>query len=219
MELDEVIRCTGTCRYFRTDPVDDDVLRNVLDAGRFAAQGGNRQPVRYIVVRDAAGKALLQDRYLEPWRAYIKGVEEGRIPIGGEKAQKAVSDADHMARHLHEVPVLVIVCARLADLTTPDAALDRVGIVGGASIYPGVQNILLTARQTGLGASITTLAISSEPALREPFGIPDDVAIAAVLALGWPERPLLRKLTRRPLEEVVYRERYGEPLFGAGVHQ
>ena len=220
MELDEVIRCTGTCRYFRPDPVDDEMLRSVLDAGRFAPQGGNRQPVRYVVVRDRAAKTLLRDRYLEPWGAYVRGVEEGTIPIGGAKAQKAVRDADHMARHMDEIPVLVVVCARLADLTTPDADLDRVGLVGGASIYPAVQNILLTARQLGLGAALTTLAVRAEPELRAPFGIPDDVAIAAVLGLGWPERPLFRRLTRRPLEEVVYAERYGEPLFADQVaHQ
>lgn len=213
MELDEAIRCAGTCRYFRPTPVSDETLEVLLDAGRFAPQGGNRQPVRYIVVRDQATKTTLRDLYLEPWKAYMSGVEEGAIKVGGEKARRAVHDADHMARHLHEVPVLIVVCAVMGDLTTPDAALDRIGITGGASVYPAVQNILLTARQAGLGAALTTLLTQFEPSLRRLLDIPDGVAVAAVLAVGWPERPLFRKLNRRPLEEVVYSESYGTYMF------
>jgi nitroreductase len=52
MELTEAMRTTGTCRYFRPGPVPDDVLRAAF--ARFAPQGGNRQPVRWIVVREQA---------------------------------------------------------------------------------------------------------------------------------------------------------------------
>jgi nitroreductase len=218
MELQEVIRCSGTCRYFKTDPVDDDTLRILLEAARFAPQGGNRQPVRYVIVRDADAKRRLRDWYLEPWKAYMAGVESGAVRVDGDKARKMVADADHMAEHLHEVPVIVVICAVLADITTPDAQLDRVGIVGGASVYPAAQNLLLTARELGLGAAMTTLLCAYEPQIKELLGIPDGVAVAGTIALGWPERPLYRKLTRRPVDEVVYGGRYGSALWdGVGT--
>jgi nitroreductase len=212
MELDEVIRSTGTCRYFEERDVPDDVLERLFDAARFAPQGGNRQPVRFLVVRDAATKRRLRDWYLEPWSAYVRGVEEGRVAIGGEKARRAVSDADHMARNLDRIPVLVVVCAELDAITATDAKLDRVGMVAGASVYPAVQNLLLTARALGLGAALTTLLVQFEPQVRELLGIPEGVATAATLAIGYPARPLLRKLSRRPVSEVVFSERYGRPL-------
>jgi hypothetical protein len=38
--------------------------------------------------------------------------------------------------------------------------LDRVGIVGGGSVYPLVWNLLLAARNEGFGGTITTMAVS-----------------------------------------------------------
>lgn len=212
MELQDVVRRSGTCRYFKPDPVSDEDLRTLFEAARFAPQGGNRQPVRWVVVRDTAAKRRLRDWYLEPWKRYMAGVEAGTIRVDGEKARRSVADADHMAEHLHEVPVLLVVCAVMADITTPDAELDRPGIVGGASVYPAVQNLLLTAREIGLGAAMTTLLCAYEAQIQELLGLPDGVAVAGTIALGWPERPLHRKLTRRPIDEVVFAERYGAAL-------
>jgi nitroreductase len=212
VELQDVIRKTGSCRFFLPDAVSDDVLAQLLDAARFAPQGGNRQPVRWIAVRDRALKLALRDWYLIPWKAYMRKTETGEVQIGGESARRMVRNADQMAEHLDEAPVLLIVCAVLADLTTPDAALDRVGIVGGASIYPAVQNLLLSAREMGLGAALTTLLCAYEPQVKELLSIPEGIATAGMIVLGWPARPLATRLTRRAVEEVVFAERYGEPL-------
>ena len=73
MELTEAMRTMGTCRYFTDDPVPDEVLRRRSTSARFGPQGGNRQPVRWIVVRDAARKQALADLYLPMWKAYFGG--------------------------------------------------------------------------------------------------------------------------------------------------
>ncbi len=52
-----------------------------------------------------------------------------------------------------------------------------------------------------------------DPVPDELLGIPDEFLTAATLALGYPEKPLPTKLTRRPASEVVFADRYGEPLF------
>src|SRR5690348_7480604 len=100
MELTEAMRTTGTCRYFRPDPVPDDVLRAAFDVARFGPQGGNRQPVRWVVVRDAATKQALADLYLPPWKAYLAGIGTGEVSVGA--LPKAVRDADWFADHLAE---------------------------------------------------------------------------------------------------------------------
>ena len=61
---------------------------------------------------------------------------------------------------------------RLDDLAVTDAELPRRSIVGGASIYPFVQNLLLALRAEGLGAAMTTLLVPAEDAVRELLGIP-----------------------------------------------
>ncbi len=209
---DELLRTTATCRYYLTDPVTDEQLIRVLDAARFAPQGGNRQPVRFIVVTDREKKETLRDWYLTPWRAYMANFEAGVVKVEGEKARQSVLDADHMARHMADVPVLIVVCAVLESLHATDTKLNRVSIVAGASVYPAVQNLLLAAHVEGLGAAITTLLCADEVRIQQLLGIPSDVAVAAVLTLGHPERPLPRRLSRRPLSEIAYGESWGQPL-------
>jgi len=208
MDFRQVIETTGTCRFYRPDPIPDDVLRRVLDAARYAPTGGNRQGVRFVVVRDASKREALRDLYLPLWEQYA-----GRARVRpGAPLPKLLANADHMARHLHEVPVLVVVCAQLGDLMATDRHLDRLTIVGGASVYPSVQNLLLAARAEGIGTALTTLLCAVEPHVKALLEIPDGVATAALVPLGYPAKGFPKQLSRRPLEEWVFGDAYGQPL-------
>lgn len=208
MEFTEVLRTTPTCRRYRPDPVPDDVLRRVLDGTRWAPTGGNRQGVRFVVVRDAGVRARLRDLYVPLWEQYAgRATDRPGAPL-----PKLLAEADHMARHLDRVPVLVVVCAQLADLLATDRHLGRLSIVGGASVYPSVQNLLLSARAEGLGTALTTLLCAVEPQVKDLLGIPDGVATAALVALGWPELPFPKRLARRPLGESCFAEAWGVPF-------
>ena len=209
MNFRETIETTGTCRYYLSDPVPDDVLRRVIDAARYAPTGGNRQGVRFLVVRDAAKRRALRDLYLPLWEQYASRA----VAKPGAPLPKLLQDADHMARHLDEVPVHVVVCAQTADLMATDRHLERVSVVAGASIYPSVQNLLLAARTEGLGTALTTLLCAVEPKVKELLAIPDNVATAALIPLGYPAKAFPKKLSRRPVEEIAFADTYGAPLF------
>ena len=209
MEVIEAIKTTGACRYFKPDPVPDDVLERLFDAARHGPQGGNRQPVRYIVVRDPGLKKPLAEWYLGYWNKILEMAARGEYRAN----QRMLDGATHMANHFGEIPVLVVVCAVLGDLARTDADLDRPGVVGGASVYPSVQNLLLAARNEGLGATLTTLLCAFEPQVKELLGIPPELITCATIALGYPERPLPKKLSRAPVSEIVFADRYGERLF------
>ena len=126
---------------------------------------------------------------------------------------KLLANADHFAHHLDEVPVLIVVCAQLSDILATDRHLDRLSIVGGASVYPSVQNLLLSARAEGLGSALTTLLCALEAQVKELLAIPDGVATAATVTLGYPARGFPRRLARRPLGEICFADAYGAPLF------
>lgn len=209
MDVIEAIKTTGACRFFRPDPVPDDVLERLFDAARFGPQGGNRQPVRYIVVRDPALKKQLADWYLPYWNRIVDMAARGEY----RGSARLLSDGTQMANHLGEIPVLVVVCTVLGDLARTDAELDRPGIVGGASVYPSVQNLMLAARNEGLGTTLTTLLCAYEPQVKELLRIPPELITCATIALGYPERPLPTKLSRGPVSAMVFSDRYGEPLF------
>jgi nitroreductase len=213
VELGDAIRSAVTCRFFTDEPVGDDVLARAMDLARFAPQGGNRQPVQFVVVRDADKKARLAEWYRVPWKAYMEGARAGQIDIGGD--WKLVENADHMADHLEEVPAIVVVCADPDGVHPTDTELGRLSVVGGGSIYPAVQNFVLGCRQEGLGAALTTLLCIYEPQVKELLGIPDNIITAAHIAVGWPARPFPTKLRRRPLAEMAFLDSYGQVFPGA----
>jgi nitroreductase len=214
MELTDAMRGTGTCRFYRPDPVPDEVLRAAFDHARFGPQGGNRQPVRWIVVRDPGRRRALADLYLPLWKAYLGGVQDGTVDVGA--LPKTVQAADHFAEHLAEVPVIVVVCADLDGIHPTDHELGRLSVVGGASIYPTVQNLCLALRDQGVASAVTTLLCMVEPAVKELLEIPDGVITAAHVAVGYPERPFPTRLTRAPVADLVSAETFGRPLFPGG---
>ncbi len=135
------------------------------------------------------------------------------LPLWGA-IETIVDHADHFAHHLAQIPVLLLVLARLADVHPTDHQLGRLSVVGGASIYPAVQNVLLAARNLGLGSALTTLHAAVEPQLKPLFGIPEDISVVAMVTLGWPAQEFPRQLTRRPLSERVFADTYGATLEG-----
>lgn len=183
MELADAMCTVGTCRYFAPDPVPDEVLHHAVDVARFGPQGGNRQPVRYVVVRDQERKQALADLYLPMWKTYLQGIGDGTVDVGA--LPKAVRDADHFAEHLAEVPAIVVVCAEVDGLHPTDVQLDRLSVVGGASIYPTMQNFCLALRDQGVASAVTTLLCQAEPQIRELLQLPDGVLTAAHVAIGY----------------------------------
>lgn len=216
------MRCAPSTRRFTDEPVGRELLERALDSARFAPSGGNRQGWSVIVVTDQALRTRLRELYGPPWDAYMirtgaravldaaaagakppDGVTPGRI--------RMLRDADEYARTFDRVPVHLVICVRLDALAVTDAELDRQSIVGGASIYPFVQNLLLALRHEGLGAAFTTLLVPAEEAVRELLSIPDGVAVAGHISVGRRADPWPSRLTRRPVSEFAYGDRFGQP--------
>ncbi len=80
----------------------------------------------------------------------------------------------------------------------------------GSSIYGCVQNLMLAARAHGLGATLTTLHMGHEEEVGKLLGLPDDARTMALIPLGYPARGRFTEPKRRPLEEVMYWNRWGE---------
>jgi len=211
-----VMRGAPATRRFRPDPVEHDVLERVLEAARFAPSGGNRQGWRVVAVTAAETRRALRDLYQPHWRAYFDhtGASEILANPGEHDAAhvRMLRRSDEFADRLHEVPLHLLVCVRIADMLITDGELDRPSIVGGASIYPFVQNVLLALRAEGLGATLTTLLIPAEPAVKRLLGIPAELAVAAFIAAGHRADPWPSALRRRPVSDFAYAERYGQPF-------
>ncbi|HUY66286.1 MAG TPA: nitroreductase family protein [Acidimicrobiales bacterium] len=227
MDLNDALRTTGAVREFRPGEIPDGTVYRLLETARFAPNGGNRQAWRVIVVKDPALRRAMRDAYLPGWYEYLAQVAAGLTPWAAvtdrDLERRAIADAPEVARaaaegpggfaeHFDEVPVMMVLLADLAKLASVDRDADRYSLVGGASIYPFAWSVLLAARAEGLAGVMTTMAVRSEPSVRELLGIPSSVVLAGVLALGHPVRQPSR-LRREPVESFATVDRFdGRPL-------
>ena len=221
MELFEVMRTTFAAREFVQDPVPDDVLVRILDNARFAASGGNRQGWHVIVVKDAAKRAALAPLIEPTCRRYLAEVKAGANPwntIAPARVEQADVDAVAMppnfVERLTSAPVVLIVTVDLSVVASMDQHLARVGVVSGASVYPFVWNILLAARNEGLGGTLTTYLAAEEGKVRALFDIPPEHAVAAMLPIGKPVKQLTR-LRRKPVAAFARVDAFNGDAFGA----
>lgn len=227
MELTEAMRTQNACRYYTSDPVPDQVFYDAIEVARFGPQGGNRQPVRLIIVRDEEKKRQLAEWYIVPWKEYFNAMVAGQEAIeteshtqkatwtGVNNVAKAMRDADHFAEHFAEHPAIVVVCADLSATHPTDTELDRLSIVGGASVYPTVQNFCLALRNQGVATTFTTLLVAYEPQVKELLDIPAEFSTACQIVAGYPAKGFPKKLTRLPVEELAFVDTFGVPLAGA----
>ena len=226
-ELLDTLRTTAAIREFTDEPVTDEQLRRILDTARFAPNGGNAQSWRVVVVKDGETRRSLRDLYLAGWRLYVAQVMAGLrpwAPVTDREAEAAAvakaeaevaagapgPDLGAFAQHLDQVPALLVLLADLRLLAAVDRDLDRYTFIGGASVYPFAWSILLAAREEGLGGVITTMPVYREPEVKVLLGVPDEFAVAALIALGRPKHQPT-KLTRKPVDDFTTVDAFDGP--------
>jgi len=196
MELFEAIATTRAMRRLDAsrDVSDEDVL-TIVEAATKAATGGNSQPVRWMVVRDADARSRLGAIYRDCWQS-VRGfyASQEQTPTSA----RMLGSADHLGEHMGDAPVLILPCSK--------------GQPGQAesSVFPGVQNLFLAARALGLGTTLTTVHRLREDQVREVLGIPADVNTWALIPVGYPTGRW-GEAKRRPVREVTYWDSWKNP--------
>lgn len=199
----EVIATTRAIRRLKPDPVPLEYIHTVLWAATRAPSGSNRQPWRFIVIDDPEKKRQLQELYFRGWQRYLNETIGGatrrreRTPEERASIERTLKAAEYLARHLDEVPVLILACT--------------VGEPGsGGSIFPALQNLMLAARALGLGSSLTTLLRHHPEDVRRILDLPDHVHYVALIPIGWP-LGRFGSGPRKPVEAVAYLNTWGTP--------
>ena len=211
-DLFEIIDTTRSMRRLKPDPVPDEAIERIVRAGTRAPSGQNTQPWAFVVVREAGAKRFLQQHYLAVMERAMG--ERRPAPEDRSRSARGMRAAWHLATHLHETPVLLLVCGE-RDWPFAVAPEERRGLAPPSygSTFPAVQNILLACRALGLGATLTTLHQMFEAELRERFGIPDTYGVVAMIPIGYPAGRF-GPVRRRPVREVTHLDRWGSPWPG-----
>ena len=199
--LFDAMRTTRAMRRLKTDPVPDELIREIIEAGTWAPSGGDAQHWRFIVVKDPQIKKQLQLRYQRAFEDLKQRFHAAPPPPGKTEAQKQrmLAARDHLTEHFHEAPVL-IVCCLVGDSGS--------GVGAGASIYPAVQNMLLAARALGLGATLTTRHLLYEKEVDEILGLPREAHTFAIIPVGYPLGNF-GPVSRAPVEQITFLDRWG----------
>jgi nitroreductase len=208
MPLLEAMRTQRAVRRLRPDPVDDETLHAILDCAAKAPSGSNSQSWEFIVVRDPDVKyalARLNRQAFSLYRRVARSQARGDL-----KAARMLAAVQWQADHFENAPAIIVACQKGRAGPFP---IGRTSFYG--SIFPAVQNLLLAARALGLGAALTTLPLWSRTLARRTLGLPRTVTPCAVIPVGWPLRGGYGPTTRRPVEEFVHLDHYGNPAFPA----
>ena len=209
MDVFEALYTTRAMRRVSEDPIPEDILKQMVDAGIRAPSGSNRQGWKFIVVTDQEIKNQLGDSYREAWDFYVKEFYGGTEDMGAsnvpndKKAEQVVrisKSAAWLSENFHKVPAQFVVLSR-NDPT-------------GSSIYPAIWSIMLAGRAHGIGTCLTTvLGMFQQKKAFEILDIPSDKGwtINAVITAGYP----LGKwgvADRNPLDQVTYLNKWGNEI-------
>ena len=206
--LFEVMYNTRSMRRLKPDPLPEELVWKVLEAGTQAPSGQNTQPWAFLVVRDRDAKQFIAKRYF--------GVMNDRLaasmpsPDDQSPRARSVRASWHLAEHLGEAPVLLLVCGRRDwPFAVPEESRKGLAPPSYGSVLPCVQNILLACRALGLGATLTTLHQLFESDLHERFDIPDDYGVVAMIPIGYP-RGKFGPVRRASASELTHFDRWDQ---------
>jgi nitroreductase len=224
-----VMATTRAMRRLNPDPVPEQLLKRLIEAATYAPTAGNAQTNEFVVVTDRDQMQRLAVLWCRCVDAYLDSF--GKMPpetLDVDAFQRVRKAVDYQRDHFHETPALVIPCfpstgrspREIADTLRGLAALGPANVarvVAGsgrlttltdaASVYLGVQNILLAARTLGLAANITMWHLLLEHEWNKALGIPSGVRTFAVIPVGWP-MGRFGPVTRRPVEQTIHHDRW-----------
>jgi nitroreductase len=200
----EILGTTRSMRRLKPDPVPDELIKQILEAGTAAANGGNTQKWRFLVIKDPAIKKAVQVWYKKAFDEVVGPRYATSAPPPGVTAYRYGRQhgaVEYLTEHFHEAPVWIVAC--LEDGANPNRA-------AGASIYPAVQNMLLAIRALGLGSTLTTRHLLHEKEAEAALGLPPGVHSYAILPIGYPMGKF-GPVGRGKLADFVFQDKWGQP--------
>jgi nitroreductase len=220
IELFEAIYSARALRRLKPDPVPDEIIAKVIDAGIRAPSGANNQNWIFVVIKDADKRARIGELYRKAGQVFMELYRDAPRPAHvSEKAYaRMTASAAYLFEHLHEVPVLMLACLNPPKMPPAKGSLPpemaNAGKVAprlsGSSIYPAVQNIILACRAFGLGTVLTTGVTYLEDQVKAVLGLPAQIETYALLPIGYPvDGHGYGPVRRMPVNQVTFLDSWG----------
>lgn len=188
--------------FLKDKPVPDELIGQILEAGRWAPSAGNSQPWEFVVIRDLKTREKIVEIFKTQMRDKIEIEEAAR---GQRRRVNAGVDFRHAPVH-----ILVVGDPRTNDAYPMRTKLDKWEAHYFSSLANCVLQILLAAEVLGLSSMYISDVASPyfSVMLKSLLGIPDPLQIYHLLPVGFAKRSPTIHHPRRPLAEMVHHERY-----------
>lgn len=195
----EAIEKRRSIRKFKSEPVSDDVLSELLDGARLAPSGSNAQPWRFKIVKDRDTKEkLVKAAYDQDFIAGAPVVIACCADIGGymNGVVSGLQDLGRIGAVEDRIVHIILERTDRMQKMSFDQFSQRIAF----NVAIAIEHIVLRALDFGLGTCWVRLI--DEQAIRTIFGWDETVSVVALLPVGYPdESPAPRK--RRTIEEIV----------------
>jgi nitroreductase/NAD-dependent dihydropyrimidine dehydrogenase PreA subunit len=185
-DMEAYLKKRRSVRHFTKDPVPQDTIHRVLDIARYAASGGNGQPVQWLVIHDPKKVRTIARLTIE-WMKSLPNAHpmSGYVPVlvsAWEQGNDIICrGAPHLLfAHIPEGNPIASVDAIIA-LTHFDLAAPAFGI---GTCWAGF---------------VTMAAVSYEP-LQKELGLPASRRCAYAMMFGHPQYTVYGIPRRNPLE-------------------
>jgi len=181
MDILELIKTRRSIRKYKSDPVDDNTLDELLESARWAPSWKNSQCWRLVVVKESAVKEELANTMVLPNSAY---------------------------EALKQAPVVIVACAEMgkSGYVQGEAGTDKGDYWYMFDVALATQNLVLTAHSRGLATVYIGLFDAGKAA--DIIGLPSGFCVVTMLLLGYPD-DAGRTPSRRELPETVSYEKFG----------
>ena len=186
MEFYEAVARRRTVREFRTDPVPEETVRRVLEAGLRAPSNAHLKPWRFVLLRDREKRR----------RAVVGGLRARDMKDGAEIERFLERFTDETLKEVYrrslpvqltmmlEAPELLVVGYKMKPLAECRTLFELNPL---ASIWMGIENIMLAMAAEGLfGCTYTPYDAAG---LKTALGVPPGWEVAAVIPFGYPKTP------------------------------
>lgn len=206
LTVEEAVRERRSIRKFRKEAVPPEMVLKILEAARLAPSGSNRQPWRFLVVTRDEEKRELRRICLN--QAHVEGapvVIAAFVDLDAYAEKASLKRYEEFTEIQADFSGDISTPEKLRDFLMPAGETDpgRLFSHARADVYIAVEHMALMATALGLG-SCWIGVFSDRKAVNALFNLPDNLRVAALLVVGYPERvPPPRP--RLSLDEIVLR--------------
>jgi nitroreductase len=193
-------------RHFKPDPLPAGFLEEVLRLTSLAPSGFNVQPWRFIVVADPAAKERLWEAsYKQPkiLEAPATIICMGETAGWAETLEEVIAEGQRLGAYDEAVS------GHIRKSVPPVVEAWGPGLWVNRHVMIAATCLMLAAES--LGIQSCPMEGFEEERVRASFGIPEDVRVVCLVALGFAAEPPKAFPGRLPLERLVYWEAYGKP--------